>query len=177
MQTSVMPDFSVVATVISTTGALFGAFGGAALNSWVTARREEAQARREEVQASRQRQDQRTHARRQAYGDLLGTATQLKAEIEIAGQRYWRDMNARLATIQEHAVSAGVHASRVALLSPDKAEDARALASAAVRLAAATAKDTTMRDEGGDIIRPADFAEFDACLTRFSDAAAQDGEE
>jgi hypothetical protein len=168
-----MPDFSVATSVISATGTLLGAlvaFGGVALNSWVTVRREEAQARR-------QRKDQRTQARRQAYVDLLGTATQLRVKIEIAEQRHWKDMNVRLATIQEHAVSAGEHASRVALLSPETAEAARALASAAVRLAAATAKHTTMGDEGGQITHPADFTEFDDCLTRFSGAAAQDREE
>jgi hypothetical protein len=169
VQTSFMPDVSVVATVISTTGTLLGALGGVALTYGVTVRREEAQ-------ASRQRKDQRTQARRQAYVDLLGTATQLQVEIEIAGQRHWKDMNVRLAAIQEHAVTAGVHASRVALLSPETAEAARALASAAVLLAAATAKHTNMGDEGGQITRPADFTEFDDCLKRFSDAAAQDRE-
>jgi hypothetical protein len=88
-------------------------------------------------------------------------------------------MNVRLATIQQHAVSAGLHASRVALLSPETAEAARALASAAGQLVAATAKHTNIgyQDEGGQITRPADFTEFDDCLTRFSDAAAQDSEE
>lgn len=172
VQTSFMPDFSVLATAISTTGTLLGALGGVALTYGVTVRREEAQARR-------RRKDQRTQARRQAYVDLLGATTQLKVEIEIAGQRYWKDMNVRLATIQEHAVSAGMHASRVALLSPEAGQAARALASAAIQLAAATAEHTNLgsQDEGGQITRPADFREFDDCLTHFSDAAAQDSEE
>jgi hypothetical protein len=140
VQTSFMPDFSVVATVISTTGPLLGALGalgGVALTHRLNFRREEAQ-------FNRQRKDQRTQARRQAYVDLLGMATQLKSEIEIAGQRHWKDMNVRLATIQQHAVSAGLYASRVVLLSPETAEAALALASVAGRLAAATAENTNM---------------------------------
>jgi hypothetical protein len=171
-----MPDFSVVSAVISTTGVLLGALGGAGLTHRANVKREEALAKREEAQANRQREDQRTQARRHAYGELLGTATQLRSKIEIAGQRHWKDMTVRLSTIQEHAVSASLHASHVALLSPKTAEAARALGSAAVRLAAATAQHTDMghHDEGGQINRPLDFTEFDGCLTRFSDAAAQD---
>jgi len=167
-----VPDVSVVPAVISTAGTLLGALGGVALTYGVNARREEAQ-------ATRQRKDQRTQARRQAYVDLLGAAAQLKIEVKIAEQRHWKDMNVRLATIQQHAVSAGLHASRVALISPETAEVARALASAAGQLVAATAKHTNIgyQDEGGQITRPADFTEFDDCLTRFSDAAAQDSEE
>jgi len=172
-----MPDFSIVATVISTTGTLLGALGGVALAHGVNIRREEAQ-------ANRQRKDQRTQARRQAYVDLLGTATQLKAEIEIAGQRHWKDMNVRLATIQRHAASVGLHASCVALLSPspETAEAALALASASGRLAAATSTHTEMgyRDEqflGGQITRAADFKDLDECIERFYRAAAQDMEE
>jgi hypothetical protein len=177
-----MPDFSVAATVISTTGALLGALGVVALTHWANIRREEAQAKREEAQANRQRSDQRTQARRQAYVDLLGAAAQLKIEIKIAEQRHWKDMNVRLATIQQHAASAGLHASRVALISPETAEAARALASAAGQLAAATASHTNMGYQGeqflgGQITPPADFTEFDECIKSFSDAAAQDSEE
>jgi hypothetical protein len=173
-----MPDVSVAAAAISTAGTLLGALGGAAL----TALTYRANIRREEAQASRQRKDQRTQARQQAYGDLLGAATQLKAEIEIAGQQYWKDMNVRLTSIQQHAVFAGLHASRVALLSPETAEAALALASAAGQRAAATANHTIMGrgDEqllGGQITQPTDFTEFDECVKRFYDAAAQDREE
>ena len=169
VQTSCMPNVLVVVAVISTIGALLGALGGAALTHWANLRREEAQ-------FNRQRKDQRTLARREAFAELLDTAAQLKVEIEFAGQRHWKDMNVRINTIQRHAVSAGSHASRVAVLSPETAEAARALASAAVRLAAATAEHTNMgyQDEGGQITRPADFTEFDRCFTAFSAAAAQD---
>ncbi|HKR50184.1 MAG TPA: hypothetical protein VJT72_11485 [Pseudonocardiaceae bacterium] len=174
-----MPDFSVVTTVISTTGALVGALGVVAVTHRANARREETQFRREETQFNRQWKEQRTEARRQVYADLLGAANQLKVEVEIAGQRHWRDMNVRLATIQQHAVSAGLHASRVALLSPETAEAALSLASAARLLTAAVAKRTNLGYQGeqflgGEITHPADFAEFDECIKRFSDAAAQD---
>ncbi len=182
VQTSFMPDFSVVATLISTIGALLGALGGVALTHRANIRREEAQARREEAQANRQREDQRTQERQQAYADLLGTANQLKVEIETAGQRHWKDMNVRVAAIQRHAVSAGLHASRVALLSPETAAVARALATASTQLVAATLKHTEMgyRDEqflGGQITRAANFTEFDECIEHFYRAAARDIDE
>ncbi len=177
-----MPDFSVVVTVISTIGALLGALGGVALTHRANIRREEAQARREEAQANRQRKDQRTQEHRQACADLLGTANQLKVEIGIAEQRHWKDMNVRVATIQRHAASAGLHASRVALLSPETAAAARALASASARLVAATLKYTDMGYQGeqflgGQITLAADFTEFDECIERFYRAAARDREE
>lgn len=121
--------------------------------------------------------------RRQANLDLLGTATQLKAEIEATGQRHWTDMNVRLTTIQQRAVSASLHASRVALLSPETADIALKLASAASRLAATTAAYTVMASNqneqllGGQITRPIDLAEFDGYIERFSRAAAQDSQE
>jgi hypothetical protein len=179
VETSFMPDFSVV---ISTAGTLLGALGGVAMTHRINVRREEAQARREEAQANRQRRDQRTQARRQAYVDLLGTATQLKVEIEVAGQRHWKDMNVRLASIQRHAASASLQASCVAMLSQETAEAAFALAAASGRLAAATTNHTDMgyRDEqflGGQITRAADFKEFDECIKRFYLVAAQDIEE
>lgn len=167
-----MPDFSVAATVISTAGALLGALGGVALTHRATLRREEAQ-------ANRQRKDQRTQARREAYGELLGTARQLRSKIEIAAQRHWKDMDVKLAAIQEHAESANLHAAHVALRSPKTAEAALALGSAAVRLAAVTVKHTNMgpQGEGGQITHPPYFEDFDECYKIFSDAAAQDSEE
>lgn len=136
-------------------------------------RREEAQFRREEAQFNRQQEEQRMQARREAYAELLNTAIQLRAEIEITEQRHWKDMNVRLATIQRHAVSAGPHAELVGLLSPETAGAARALASAAVELAAATAKHTEMGDEGGQITPSVNFTEFDGCFIVFSEAAAR----
>lgn len=185
-----MADVSVVATVISTVGTLLGALGAVALTNRVNARREEAQADRQQALADRQRKDQQTQARQLAYVDLLGTACQLRTEIEIAGQQDWKDMDVRLAAIQQHAVSVGVHASRVALLSSTvsstgalgTAEAAGALELAARRLTAATTAHTELRyqDEqclGGKITLPADFTEFDECIERFSRAAAQDSDE
>ncbi len=165
-----MPDFSVVASLISTSGALLGALGGVALTH-------RANVRREEAQANRQRKDQRTQAHQHAYGELLGAANQLRSKTEIVAQRHWKDMDVRLAAIQEHAVSAGLHASHIALLSPETAEAARALASAAVRLAAVTAKYTHMGDQGeGQITHPPDFEDFDECFERFSEKVARDRE-
>ena len=167
-----MSNLSVVVAVISTIGALLGALGGAALTHW-------ANLRREEVQFNRQRKDQQTLARRQAHGELLGAARQLRSKIEIAAQRHWKDMDTKLAAIQEHAESASLHAARAALLSPKTAEASLALASAAVRLAAVTMKytNTGHQGEGGQITHPPYFEDFDECYKRFADAAAQDVEE
>jgi hypothetical protein len=178
-----MPDLSVVPTVISTMGALLGALGGVALTNRTSARREEAQFRREQAQFNRQRQDQQTEARQRAHHDLLSSAAQLRTEIEIAGKRHWNDMNIKLDSIQQHAVAAGRHASWVALLSPETAHVARALASAASRLAATAVECTVMGGNqnnqhlSGEITRPIDFAEFDEHVERFSCAAAQDSGE
>ncbi|MBA2471129.1 MAG: hypothetical protein H0V41_02390 [Pseudonocardiales bacterium] len=174
-----MPDLSIAASVIATTGTLLGAlgaFGGIALTHRFTVRREEAQ-------FNRQRKDQRMEARRQAHLDLLGTTTELRAAIETTGLGHWPDMNVRLATIQQRAVSAGLYASRVALLSPDTADVAFKLASAASRLAATTAQYTNMaRNQNdqflaGQITRPIDLTEFDGHIERFARAAAQDSRE
>lgn len=152
------------------------------MSNRTSARRDEAQFRREEAQFNRQRQDQQTEALRQAHHDLLGTASQLRIEIEVVGLRYWNDMNVKLATIQQHAVSAGLYASRVAVLSPHTAELALELAAAASRLAATTARYTNMGGDqnrpllGGQILQPIDLADFDGHFERFSRAVAQEGQ-
>ena len=92
-------------------------------------------------------------------------------------------MNVRLASIQQHAVAAGQHASWVALLSPKMADIARNLSSVASRLAATAVEYTVMggsqndQQLGGEMTRPIDFAEFDEHVERFSRAAAQDSQE
>jgi hypothetical protein len=121
--------------------------------------------------------------RRRAHHDLLGSAAQLRTEIEIAGKRHWNDMNVRLASIQQHAVAAGRHASWVTLLSPETADVARNLASAASQLAATAVECTVMgggqndQQLSGEITRPIEFTEFDGHVERFSRAAAQDSRE
>jgi hypothetical protein len=183
VQTCHMPDLSVVSTLISTVGALFGALGGVTLTNRTSARREEAQFRHEEARFSRQRQDQQAEARRRAHHELLSSAAQLRTETEIAGKRHWNDMNVRLASIQQLAVAAGQHASWVGLLSPEMADVARNLASAASRLAATAVECTVMGSSqndqqlSGEMTRPIDFAEFDEHVERFSRAAAQNNRE
>lgn len=178
-----MLDLPVVLTLISTIGALLGGLGGVALANRSSARREETQFRREQARLDRQRQDQQREARRQAHHDLLGTAAQLKAEIEFAGLKFWNDMNVRLATIQQHAVSAGLHASRVAVLSPQTADMARELAAAASRLAATAARYTNVGGNhsqqvlGGQITQPIDLTEFNEHFERLSRAVTQDDQE
>lgn len=174
-----MPDLSAV---ISAVLALVGALGGVALTNRNNVRREEAQFRREEAQFDRQLKDQQLEARRQAHRDLLGTAAQLKAEIEFVGLQYWSDMSVKLATIQQHAVAAGLHASRVAVLSPRTAAMALKLAAAASQLAADAASFTNMGSNqnqqplGGQLTQAVDFTEFDQRFERLYHEAAQDGQ-
>ena len=54
----------------------------------------------------------------QARSDLLAAITRLRVNIELTCARHWRDMNVRLAAIQDQAVTANVLAAQVALLSP-----------------------------------------------------------
>ena len=138
-----MPDISMTATIISTAGTLCGALGGIALTGGMSQRREERQ-------AERQREDARTAAHQQAYADLVGAAAQMRVHIETACQRYWKDMNIRLATIQDQATAVGLQASRVALLSPGAvAEGALALGQAASRLSAWAARNAELGDYSG----------------------------
>src|SRR5437763_4676860 len=136
-------DPSLLTTAIATCGALFGALGGVGLTY-------RANIRQEEVQAGRRLRESRIQERRQAYLDLMGAATQFRVEVLVAGQRHWKDMNLRLAAIQQHATAAGMHASRIALLAEDGVGGAAlAVAGAVTALAATTARQTDMgyRDE------------------------------
>jgi hypothetical protein len=87
-----MPDSSLITTVISTAGALFGALGGVALTDGINRRREDRQ-------AQRQRSEAQLAARQQAFADLLGAAAQMRVHIETACERHWGDMNFKLAAI------------------------------------------------------------------------------
>jgi hypothetical protein len=165
-------DSSLLTTAISTCGALFGALGGIGLTY-------RANSRQEAAQADRQRRESRAQERRQAYLDLLGTATQIRIEIIVAGQRNWRDMEARLAAIQQHASAAGLHASRVALVAAEEVgRAARALADAATALGAATARQADLGYQGtqfvgGNVVGTIDFGELERCLEAFVRAARQ----
>jgi hypothetical protein len=80
-------------------------------------------------------------------------------------------------------VAAGRHTSCVALLSPETADVANNLASAASRLASTAVECTVMgggqndQQLSGEMTCPVDFAEFDEHVERFSRAAALDRRE
>jgi hypothetical protein len=134
---------TVLAALISTVGTLCGALGAIALTSGLEARRQQRQV--DSATAS-----ERAAVRDQARADLLASITRLRVDIELTCARHWRDMNVRLAAIQEQAVTTGVLASRVALLSPGhEAEIAFALGKCASGLAALTAKSITLGDYDG----------------------------
>jgi hypothetical protein len=160
----------VFAALISAVGTLSGALGGIALTSGLEARRQQ---RRADGEAA----TERAAVRDQARADLLASITRLRVDIELACARHWRDMNVRLTAVQEQAVTTGVLATRIALLSPvQEAEAAFALGKCASRLAALTARSITLGDfDGpnkqfiaGDItgIRP-DLSELDRLVTAF----------
>ncbi|MEV5710599.1 hypothetical protein [Actinoallomurus sp. NPDC052274] len=157
-----MPDGSTLASLITAGGTV----GGVAVTLWGTVRRES-------VQAERDRRRHALEARQAAYGELLGPATQLRVQLELAGQRSWRDLDVKLAAIDEHVRTVGQRAAQVAVLAPgETAEAARALAAAATALAAFAARHAELKyDPGpekkfliGEIRAPFDFAAFDARL-------------
>jgi len=157
-------------TIISMVGTLCGALGGIALTSSLESRRQQRQA--DSAAAS-----ERAAAHRQACTDLLDAIAQLRIDVDLACARYWRDMNVRLAGIQEQTVAAGVRAARVAMISPDptEADAALALGKCASRLSAWTAKSVKLGDfDGPDrqfvageiTVRP-DFTELDELEATF----------
>jgi hypothetical protein len=164
-----MPDGSALITAA-------GTVAGVAVTLWGTVRRESAQAERERGRLA-------LEARQAAYGELLGPAMQLRVELELAGQRSWRDLDVKLATVDEHARTVGQRASHVAVLAPPEvAEAARALAAAATALAAFAARNAELKyDPGpetrfliGEIRAPFDFAAFDARLEEMYQAIDAD---
>ena len=145
-----------------------GAVAAVVATMWGTIRRESAQSERERNRLS-------LEARQAAYSDLMAPAMELRVQIDLAGQRAWRDMDVKLTAIDENARLLGQHASRVAVLAPaEVAEPARALVSAATALAACALRNAEMVYEPGrdarfligEIRAPFDFGVFDRCLTR-----------
>jgi len=161
---------TISAAIISAVGTLCGALGTIALTSGLQAKREQRQAM---IAAA----SERTAVKDQARSDLLAAITRLRVDIELTCARHWRDMNVRLAAIQEQALTANVLAARVALLSPGpEAEIAFALGKCASGLTALTAKSMTLGDfdgpnkqfVAGEITgtRP-DFAELERLVAAF----------
>ena len=136
------PDY-ILATLVTAVSTLCAALGGIALSG-----RQEAQ--RQQRQAAVAAASDRTAVEDQARADLLAAITRLRVDIELTCARHWRDMNVRLAAIEEQALTANVLASRVALLSPGaEAENAFAMGKCASGLAALTAKSATLGDFDG----------------------------
>jgi hypothetical protein len=161
---------TISAAIISAVGTLCGALGAIALTSGLQARREQRQAM---IAAA----SERTAVKDQARSGLLAAITRLRVDIELTCARHWRDMNVRLAAIQEQALTANVLAAQVALLSPGpEADIAFALGKCASGLTALTAKSMTLGDfdgpnkqfVAGEITgtRP-DFAELERLVAAF----------
>ena len=160
----------ILAALVSAVSTLCAALGGIALTSGLEMRRQQRAA--ESAAAS-----ERTAVKDQARSDLLAAITRLRVDIELTCARHWRDMNVRLAAIQEQALTANVLAARVALLSPGpEADIAFALGKCASGLTALTAKSMTLGDfdgpnkqfVAGEITgtRP-DFAELERLVAAF----------
>jgi hypothetical protein len=163
------PDY-ILAALVSAVSTLCAALGGIALTSGLEMRRQQRQAA---IAAA----SGRSAVIDQARADLLAALTRLRVDIELTCARHWRDMNVRLAAIQEQALTANVLAARVALLSPGpEAEIAFALGKCASGLTALTAKSMTLGDfdgpnkqfVAGEITgtRP-DFTEFERLIAVF----------
>jgi hypothetical protein len=169
-----MPDVSFWATLVSTGGAVLAGVGAVAVTNW-------GAMRRDAMQSERLRQEQRAEVLRQACAGLLAAAEQLRVQMEIACQRQWRDMNARVSAIEQCASEVGLRVSQVALIGgKDVAQVARSFANEATGLAAALVKNTKMGDQKlGDKAADAGyveplpgFAKFDAELDRLYQAIA-----
>jgi hypothetical protein len=159
-------DASLWATLISTCGAICAGAGGITITHWGAIRREAAQ-------ADRRQREERADARRKACSDLLAAAARLRVQVEIACQRQWRDMNARIADIQQCATDVSLCASQVALLGGTELPGtARSFANAASALTAAMIKNTKMggpqvldvSNESGYVEPSPSFMEFDSRL-------------
>ena len=160
----------ILAALVSAISTLCAALGGIALTSGLEARRQQRQAA---IAAA----SGRSAVKDQARADLLAALTRLRVDIELTCARHWRDMNVRLAAVQEQALTANVLASQVALLSPGReAEVAFELGKCASGLAALTAKSMTLGDfdgpnkqfVAGEITgtRP-DFTQYERLVTVF----------
>lgn len=160
----------ILAALVSAVSTLCAALGGIALTSGLEMRRQQRAAA---IAAA----SDRSAVKDQARSDLLAAITRLRVDIELTCARHWRDMNVRLAAIQEQALTANVLAAQVALLSPGpEADIAFALGKCASGLAALTAKSMTLGDfdgpnkqfVAGEITgtRP-DFAELERLVAAF----------
>jgi hypothetical protein len=160
----------ILAALVSAVSTLCAALGGIALTSGLEMRRQQRAAA---IAAA----SERSAVKDQARSDLLAAITRLRVDIELTCARHWRDMNVRLAAIQEQALTANVLAAQVALLSPGpEADIAFALGKCASGLAALTAKSMTLGDfdgpnkqfMAGEITgtRP-DFAELERLVAAF----------
>ena len=162
----IMQLAAILAALISAVGTLCGALGGIALSGSLEWRRQQRAATSEQAAVHDQ-----------ACTELIAAVTGLRVDIELACARHWRDMNVRLASIQEQAATTGVRASRIAMTSPDpaEAEAALALGRCASSLSAWTAKVVSLGDFGGpshqfvagQIVERPDLTELDNLLAVF----------
>jgi hypothetical protein len=133
----------ILAALVSAVSTLCAALGGIALTSGL-------EMRRQQRAAASAAESGRSAVMDQARSDLLAAITRLRVDIELTCARHWRDMNIRLAAIQEQALTANVLASQVALLSPGQEADiAFALGKCVSGLAALTAKSMTLGNFDG----------------------------
>lgn len=157
---------TILAALISAVGTLCGALGGIALTNRMEWRRQQHAAAGEQAA---------THG--QVCTDLIAAVTGLRADVQLACARHWRDMNVRLTAIQEQAATARGLASRVAMIAADRAEAeaALALSRCASALSAWTAEAASLGDfdgpnrqfMAGQIVDPPDFTELDERTAAF----------
>ena len=155
-----MPDISVWATLISTSGAVVAGVGAVVVTQLTTMRRDTRL-------AEQQRRDGIVTARREAYTDLVGSAMKLRVQLEVTVRRQWPDMDDKMRAIQEHASQVALHSSRVALLTADQAATAAlGLDGEARTLAASVLKGITTNETGGGLFagRAPDFGAFQVAL-------------
>jgi hypothetical protein len=171
MEGSVMPDTALWTTMISAAGAGASALGAVVMTNRGTLRRDRQQQEQKEVERRSAEQSARETERREVWLRLLKAAGRVRAGILMLGEGYQADLEARLLSLREDAVTVAEQAALVVVLYAGDPHGAE-MASAAQEMAAATAdliarlNQVINRSAGmqAEIVGDVSFAEFDSCL-------------
>ncbi|MCW2948371.1 MAG: hypothetical protein JWR24_5088 [Actinoallomurus sp.] len=166
-----MPEVSVATSVITTLGTVLAALGGIGMTQGIGARIERQKSERRRVEESVRRRDR-------TCGDLMAAARKLRLQIAVTSKGgRWKDMDVRLAAIQEQAAVVNQHVSHVALLAgEDVVVAARDLGRHADDLAGFVAEKTEMTPGAGSegvLGEEPDFTAYEACLKEFEALARE----
>jgi len=125
---------------------------------------------RDERRAERDRRERMTTEQQQVCLDLLGSAGELRAQVENAADYQGAKMAGLLAEIRKCAEAVRQNAARVELLAPVKlGETAERLAKAAGKLTAAAVEGTDLKN--GQMVKVPSTAELAEAMSTFKGQA------